>query len=128
MREIMRQLGPTHTAQQLADHLNQAGYLTGSGRPFTEDSVRWMRWRNQLPKPNPTDGEIGVEELARRLEVGDSVIYRWIKTGKLQARRIGQRKFAITFSDEIEAACRKRIADSIRIKPRTQETVAGSAV
>ncbi len=128
VREIMRQLGPTHTAQQLADHLNQAGYLTGSGRPFTEDSVRWMRWRNQLPKPNPTDGEIGVEELARRLKVGDSVIYRWIKTGKLQARRIGQRKFAITFSDEIEAACRKRIADSIRIKPRTQETVAGSAV
>jgi excisionase family DNA binding protein len=128
VREIMRQLGPSHTAQQLAEHLNQAGYRTASDRPFTEDSVRWMRWRNQLPKPNPADGEIGVDELAKQLEVGNSVIYRWIKTGKLQARRIGQRKFAITFNDEIEAACRQRIADSIRIKPQTQQTVAGSAV
>jgi excisionase family DNA binding protein len=128
VREIMRQLGPTHTAQQLAEHLNQAGYQTASGRPFTEDSVRWMRWRNQLPKPDLPDGEIRADELAKRLEVGNSVIYRWIKTGKLQARRVGQRKFAITFSDEIEAACRRRIADSIRIKPRTQETIGGGAV
>jgi len=129
VRDILHQLGPTHTNQQLAEHLNQTGYLTASGRPFTDDSVRWMRWRDRIPSPPKLPaGELGVHELAQRLGVGDSVIYRWIATGKLQARRVGQRKLAITFNDKIEAACQERIADSIRIQHQTQETVAGGAV
>ena len=127
--EIIRQLGPTHTNQQLAEHLNQTGWLTASGRPFTDDSVRWMRWQHRIPSPPKLpDGEIGVHHLAERLGVGDAVIYRWINQGKLPARRVGQRKLAITINHEIETACRNRIANSTRIKPRTQELVAGGAV
>jgi transposase len=50
--EILRDLGPTHTNAQLAEHLNQAGHLTASGRPFDEDGVRWLRWqhRSRLPR------------------------------------------------------------------------------
>jgi excisionase family DNA binding protein len=87
-----------------------------------------MRWHQQIPKPLLDDGEIAVHELAERLRVGTSVIYRWIKAGKLQARRNGRRKLAITFNDEIETACHKWIQQSIRIHPRTQESVAGGAV
>lgn len=127
--EIIRELGPTHTNQQLADHLNDTGWLTASGRPFTEDSVRWMRWKHRIPSPPKLPaGEIGVHDLAQRLDVGDAVIYRWINQGKLQARRAGQRKLAITINAEIEAACRNRIANSTRIKTRTQELVAGGAI
>lgn len=127
--EIIRQLGPTHTNQQLAEHLNQAGWLTASDRPFTEDSVRWMRWKHRIPSPPKLpDGEIGVHDLAQRLDVGDAVIYRWINQGELQARRAGQRKLAITINDEIDAACRNRIANSTRIRKLTQELVAGGAV
>jgi DNA invertase Pin-like site-specific DNA recombinase len=127
--EIIRQLGPTHTNQQLADHLNQTGWLTASGRAFTEDSVRWMRWKHRIPSPPKLPvGEVGVHDLAQRLNVGDAVIYRWINQGKLQAQRVGQRKLAITFNDQIEAQCRKLITDSTRIQPRTQELVAGGAV
>jgi len=127
--EIIRELGPTHTNQQLADHLNQTGWLTASGRPFTEDSARWMRWKHRIPSPPklPPD-ELGIHDLAQRLNVGDSVIYRWIKQGKLHTRRAGRRKLAVTFNDEIEAACLKWIADSIRIQHRTQQPVAGGAV
>jgi len=127
--EIIRELGPTHTNQQLADHLNQTGWLTASGRPFTEDSARWMRWKHRIPSPPklPPD-ELGIHDLAQRLNVGDSVIYRWIKQGKLHTRRAGRRKLAVTFNDEIEAACHKWIADSIRIQHRTQQPVAGGAV
>ena len=127
--EIIRELGPTHTNQQLADHLNHTGWLTASGRPFTEDSVRWMRWQHRIPSPPKLPiGELGVHELAQRLNVGDSVIYRWINAGKLNAHRVGRRKLAITFNDEVDVACRQWIADSIRIHPQAQEPVAGGAV
>src|SRR3954451_21701060 len=51
--EILRELGPTHTHAQLAEHLNQTGWATASGRPFTEESVRWMRWKHRIPSPLP---------------------------------------------------------------------------
>jgi DNA invertase Pin-like site-specific DNA recombinase len=126
--EILRELGPTHTHAQLAEHLNQTGWLTASGRPFTEESVRWMRWKHRIPSPSPLHhGEIGVHELAQRLDVGDHVIYVWIRQGKLHARRAGRRKLAISFNDEIEAACRQRLADSPRTRYLNSTTVDGGA-
>jgi DNA invertase Pin-like site-specific DNA recombinase len=127
--EIIRELGRTHTNQQLAEHLNHAGWQTASGRPFTEEAVRWMRWKHRIPSPSPLHAnELGVHELAQRLDVGDHVIYVWIRQGKLAARRSGRRKLAIPFNDEIEAACRQRLADSPRTRHLNQQLVAGGAV
>ena len=126
--EILRELGPTHTNAQLAEHLNHAGHLTASGRAFDEDGVRWLRWQHRIPAPSPIhDDEIGVHELAERLRVGDHVIYVWIRQGKLQARRAGRRRLAILFNAEIEAACRQRLTDSPRTRYRNQQLVAGGA-
>lgn len=114
---ILRELGPTHTNQQLADHLNQAAHQTANGRPFDEDGVRWLRWQHRIPAPSPLrDDELGVHQLAQRLAVGDHVIYNWINQGKLAARRAGRRRLAIPFNPEIEAACRQRLADSSRTR------------
>jgi excisionase family DNA binding protein len=126
--EILHQLGPTHSNIELGEHLNQTGHLTASGRPFTEDSVRWLRWEHRIPAPSPLRGdELGVHELAQRLGVGDHVIYVWIRQGKLPARRAGRRRLAIPFNTEIEAACRKRLADSPRTRYNHQQLVAGGA-
>ena len=126
--DLLRQLGPTHTNTQLADHLNSAGHHTASGRPFNEDNVRWLRWKHRIPSPAPLhNDEIGVAELAERLDVGDHVIYVWIRQGKLQARRAGRRRLAIRFNADIEAACRQRLADSPRTRYRNQQLVAGGA-
>jgi excisionase family DNA binding protein len=115
VREILRQLGPTHTNTQLADHLNHTGHRTGTGQPFDEAKVRWMRWQQRIPAPSPLAAdELGVHELAQRLNVGDHVVYVWIRQGELQARRAGRRRLAIPFNDDIMAACRQRLADSPR--------------
>lgn len=129
IHEQIRQLGPSHTNQQLADRLNRDSRLTASGRPFTEDSVRWLRWQLRVPAPSPLhENELGVHELAERLDIGDHVIYVWIRQGKLPARRAGRRKLAIPFNDEIEAACRQRLADSPRTRYLNQQPVAGGAI
>ncbi len=126
--DLLRELGPTHTNAQLAEHLNDHGHLTASGRPFTEDSVRWLRWEHRIPSPSPLrDDELGVHELAQRLGVGDHVIYVWIRQGKLHARRAGRRRLAIPFNAEIEAACRQRLANSPRTRYRNQQLVARGA-
>lgn len=129
IHDLIRQLGPTYTNPQLAERLNHDGHLTASGRPFTEDSVRWLRWDLRVPTPSPlNDDELGVHELAQRLGVGDHVIYVWIRQGKLTARRVGHRKLAIPFNDEIEAVCRQRLAASPRTRYLDQQPVAGGAV
>jgi excisionase family DNA binding protein len=126
--DVLRENGPTHTNAQLAEHLNRAGHLTAGGRPFDENGVRWLRWQHRIPAPSPLhDDELGVHELAERLDVGDHVIYTWIRQGKLQARRAGRRRLAIPFDDDIEAACRQRLADSPRTRYRSQQLVVGGA-
>jgi DNA invertase Pin-like site-specific DNA recombinase len=126
---LIRQLGPTHTNLELAERLNRDGHLTASRRPFTEDSVRWLRWEHRIPSPSPfRDNELGVHDVAQRLDVGDYVIYKWIQAGKLEARRIGHRKLAIQFNAEIEAACRERLAHSPRTRYLNQQAVAGGAI
>jgi DNA invertase Pin-like site-specific DNA recombinase len=126
--EILRQLGPTRTNEQLAEHLYKTGHLTASGRPFDEDSVRWLRWQQRIPSPSPLrEDEVGVHQLAQLLNVGDHVVYVWIKQGKLTTRRIGHRRLAITVNDEIKAACRQRLANSPRTRYLDQQLVAGGA-
>jgi DNA invertase Pin-like site-specific DNA recombinase len=128
IHDLIRELGPTHTNQQLAKRLNHDGYLTASDRPFTEEIVRWQRWHLRVPAPSPlNDHELGVHELAQRLDVGDHVIYVWISQGKLTARRAGHRKLAIPFNDEIDADCRLRLAQSPRTRYLNQQPVAGGA-
>jgi DNA invertase Pin-like site-specific DNA recombinase len=129
VQEVICQLGPTHTNVELAERLNADGHLTASGRPFTEDSVRWMRWKHRVASPSPFgEEEIGVHDLAQRLDVGDHVVYQWIQTDKLQARRVGHRKLAIRFTAEIEADCRQRLANSPRTRYLNQLPVAGGAL
>jgi excisionase family DNA binding protein len=128
VRDILHELGPTHTNTHLAEHLNHAGHLTGTGQPFDEAKVRWLRWQHRIPAPSPLAAdELGVHELAQRLNVGDHVVYVWIQQGKLQARRAGRRRLAIPFNDDIEAACRQRLADSPRTRYLNPTTVDGGA-
>jgi len=126
--DLLRELAPTHTIAQLAEQLNQTGQLTASGRPFDEDNVRRLRWQHRVPSPSPfTADEIAVHELAQRINIGDHIIYIWIRQGKLSARRVGQRRLAIRFDADIEAACHQRLADSPRTRYRNQQPVDGGA-
>ena len=126
--DLLRELGPTHTNAQLAEHLNRSGHLTAGGLTFDEDGVRWLRWQHRIPSPSPLhDDEIGVHELAQRLGVGDHVIYAWIRQGKLTVRRAGRRRLAIRLDADTEAARRQRLADSPRTRYLNPTTADGGA-
>ena len=122
--ELVKRLGPATSNDELVTRLNAAGHRTGHGRPFDIDAVQWIRHAYQVPVPDPYGpGEISVAEAARRLGCSTSVIYHWIHTGQLTARRGSASRFCIPWDTQAEASCRTRIAQSAHLgraaRPRT---------
>jgi excisionase family DNA binding protein len=122
--ELVQRLGPATSNDELVTRLNAAGHRTGHGRPFDIDAVQWIRHAYKIPVPDPyRPGEISVAEAARRLGCSTSVIYHWIHTGQLTARRGSASRFCIPWNAQAEAGCRTRIAQSAHLgraaRPRT---------
>ncbi len=111
--EMVRQLGPVTPTAELAEQLNAAGLTTGHGRPFDVKAVQWIRHAYHIPAPaGCADGEISVAEAASRLGCSTSVIYHWIHTGQLTARRSSGSQLCIPWNNHIQAGCHERIAKS----------------
>ena len=93
-----------------------AGHRTGHGRPFDIDAVQWIRHAYKIPVPDPyRPGEISVAEAARQLGCSTGVIYHWIHTGQLTARRGSASRFCIPWNAQAEAGSRTRIAQSAHL-------------
>ncbi len=116
-------LGPTTPTAELADQLNAAGLTTGTGAPFDVKAVQWIRHAYHVPAPNPyADGEISVAEAAARLGTSTGVVYDWIKTGKLDARRGPGSRLCIAWTDRVETECRTRMTESGHLNPAARRT------
>jgi excisionase family DNA binding protein len=115
---MVTRLGPTTSTAELADLLNAAGHTTGTGAPFDGKAVQWIRHAYHVPAPNPyADGEISVAEAAHRLGCSTGVVYDWVRTGKLPARRGTASRLCIPWTEQIEAECRCRINESGHLNP-----------
>jgi excisionase family DNA binding protein len=121
--EMVRRLGPVTPTAELAAQLNAAGMVTGNGRPFDVKAVQWIRHAYNIPAPAPhQDGEICVDEAADRLGCSAGVVYYWIKTGRLDARRGPGNRLCIPWNDGTEAACRERVTASGHLNPVARRT------
>jgi excisionase family DNA binding protein len=127
--ELIRALGPTTSNTDLVTRLNAAGHRTGKDRQFDIDAVQWVRHVHKIPTPGPlAPGELSVAQAAQRLGISADAIYYWIKAGHLSARRGIGNRLAITWTDDLEAACRTRIASSGHLTRKSQPVTAGEAV
>jgi hypothetical protein len=121
--ELARRLGPTTSNDELAARLNSAGHRTGHGRPFDIEAVQWIRHAYKIPVPDPyRPGEISVAEAARRAGCSTSVIYHWIHTGQLTARRGSAGRFCIPWNQQLHADCQRRIEQSGHLNPAARRT------
>ncbi len=120
---MVTRLGPTTPTAELAGPLNTAGLITGTGAPFDVKAVQWIRHAYRVPAPNRyADGEISVADAAARLDRSTSVVYEWIKTGKLAVRRGTGNRLCIPWTEQIESECRCRIAESGHFDPAARRT------
>lgn len=127
--ELIIQRGPALSNQELVAELNAAGFKTGMGRAFDLDAVKWVRYVHRVPSPAPLQsGELSVQEVAARLGVSTGAIYDWIECGHLPARRAPIGRLCVAYTPEVEAACRRRVADSHHLKPESRTLLVGEAV
>jgi excisionase family DNA binding protein len=122
--EMVRQLGPVTPTAELVRRLNAAGLTTGHGCPFDVKAVQWIRHAYHIPAPAAyADGEISAAEAARLLGCSTAVIYHWIHTGQLTARRGDGGRLCIPWNDQVSASCRELVTQSARLgraaRPRT---------
>ena len=113
---------PRHRERLLRRHLqrratlNAAGLTTGHGRPFDVKAVQWIRHAYHIPAPAPyAPGEISTAEAARQLGCSTSVIYHWIHTGQVTARRGQSGRLCIPWNDQVSARCQELVTQSARL-------------
>lgn len=116
--ESIRELATSLTDEQIAERLNGQQRVSGKGRPFTRDAVRWIRFRHRIPGPRLyRDGELSVKEVAAHFGVSPNVVYYWIERGELTAKRMASGwPWRIRLDPDTETRLRAWIARSSRIK------------
>jgi len=114
--EMIRRLGPITPTAELAAQLNAAGLVTGHGRPFDVKAVQWIRHAYHIPAPATyANGEISVAEAASQLGCSAGVIYHWIHTGQLTARRSSGSRLCIRWDGQVRAGCQELITQSAHL-------------
>jgi DNA invertase Pin-like site-specific DNA recombinase len=102
--------------RDIATLLNQAGHRTGAGRPFDVDAVANLRHYHQIPPATLLhQGQITVSDLAGRLGISHGAVIHWINQGHLHARRGLNDQWCIPYDDQVDQACRERVARSAHL-------------
>lgn len=116
--ESIREFATELTDEQIAERLNGQQRVSGKGRPFTRDAVRWIRFRHRIPGPRHyRDGELSVKEAAAHFGVNPNVVYYWIERGELPAKKMAFGwPWRIRLDPDTEMRLRAWIARSSRIK------------
>ena len=121
--ELIRRLGPTTGNDDLVAILARHGYPPGPAVPSTSRPCSGSAASTSIPVPSPVAaGEVSVKDAARQLGCSPGVIYYWIETGQLEARRGSGNRLCIPWTPDTEAGCRARIAASGHLNPAARRT------
>lgn len=63
----------------------------------------------------PAEDEWSVKQVAEALDISTNVVYYWLETGQLAARKGPDSRWLITYNTDVEAVCRQRIAASVHL-------------
>ena len=88
--ELVRKLAAHTGDQQIAAILNKQGRRTGTGLPFNQPRVAYLRVKHAIPAappPDPDSDLFTVEQAASELGVAKTTIYRWLRAGLLPAEQ-----------------------------------------
>jgi excisionase family DNA binding protein len=105
--ELIRRLA-AHTADyQIAAILNKQGRRTGTGLPFNQLRVKYVRQQHGIPAappPDPDGGLLTIEQAAEQLGVSNATVYRWLRAGLLPGEQTtSHAPWRIRLTDELRA-------------------------
>lgn len=125
----VRQLAAELDDAEIAARFDRDGLKSATGKRFTAAMISWVRFKHRIARPARAAGTLGVAEVAARYGVNRSVVYYWIETGIISAKRRNQGvPYAITITDDMDWDLRNRIARSVHITPSSSSSTAKGAV
>ena len=105
--ELIRRLAAHSNDRQIAAILNKQGRRTGTGLPFTDPRVKFLRQKHGIraaPPPDPDSDLFTIEQAATELGVNHTTIYRWLRAGLLPGEQTTvHAPWRIRLTDEIRA-------------------------
>ncbi len=116
--ERVRVLSQHLPDRQIVAQLNQEGLRSSTGKSFTLEMVKWIRYRYGIEatcfrRPN----ELTVQQLAHQLHVSPHVVYYWIERQVVQARKLdGRGPWWIT----LDPAKERQLRDWVRTSGHLQ--------
>jgi len=87
--ELIRQLALKMNDQQIVSYLNDAAIKTPEGRTFTISSIKWIRYRHDIPPFSLERNGLTVKDTAAKFGVGIATVYYWIEHGMVNAKKTG---------------------------------------
>ena len=103
--DLIRRLAAHSNDRQIAAILNKQGRRTGTGLPFTDPRVKFLRQKHGIraaPPPDPDSDLFTIEQAARELGVNHTTIYRWLRAGLLPgAQTTAHAPWRIRLTDEV---------------------------
>jgi len=97
--------------------LNEQGVLSATGKAFTRDMIQWIRFKHKIKIPNlKSDDEYTVDEVKNMLNVSKHMVYYWIKSKYVSARKTPANTFLIKITPEDKSQLLERIENSCKVK------------
>jgi excisionase family DNA binding protein len=105
--ELIRKLAAHTNDQQIAAILNKQGRRTGTGLPFNQPRVTYLRTKHGIPAappPHPDSDLFTVDQAAEQLGVTGTTIYRWLRAGLLAGEQTTPHApWRIRLTDEVRS-------------------------
>jgi hypothetical protein len=99
------------------DILNEQGIISATGKPFTRDMIKWIRFKQKIKMPILRyDDEFTIEEVRAMFNISRDMVYYWIKNNYVIARKTPANSFLVKINPEDKAQLLERIKNSYKVK------------
>ena len=114
----VRTLALCHPDGEIAQLMTAEGRQSSTGKPFTIDMIRWIRWKHRIPAPKPAPGDFSVRNIAERYGVSLHVVYYWIERGVVTAhQRRENTPYEIMIDDVTDQRLKDWVTTSYHMAP-----------
>ena len=116
----VRELAQGCSDDEIAARLNAEGLKSNKGNAFTRSSISWIRHKHAIPQVDKKKPEEQtVKEVSQQFGVSAGVVYYWIASKIITARRLNHGSpYWITISPQQQQELEKWVRESNRIQPR----------
>lgn len=130
MVDRVRELSRNYTDLQIVEHLNNQGFRSPHGKPFTLAMIKWIRYKYKIAATNlMRHDEFTVKQVASRLQVSTHMVYYWISRHVVAARKLdGRGAWWITLNETKEHELRNWILRSAHFRQYSNQSLKGEAL